>query len=185
MPVIHRDTDYAIRAVAHIAASKDVLSASWLSGIEDVPADFLRKILQKLKSSGLLSSVQGPTGGYVLCRPAEQISLYDIIVAMQGPVSMNACFDDPGICGNVETCPVRRELESLGEVLRERLDAVLISDVMESFHGSSMKAPHNVNSGKQDSQVPNVKDGERLNTDEDGVKFTFERGENDYGRTNC
>lgn len=134
MPVIHRDTDYAIRAVAHIAASKGVLSASWLSETEDVPSDFLRKILQKLKNSDLLFSVQGPTGGYVLSRPADQISLYDIIIAMQGPVSMNACFDDASICGNVGTCAVRRELESLGDVLRERLDAVLISDLMETFH---------------------------------------------------
>jgi len=68
MPVIHRDTDYALRALAQLARTGEVMSVSALAEAEHVPQDFLRKIMQKLQGAHLVQSTQGPLGGYSLRR---------------------------------------------------------------------------------------------------------------------
>jgi Rrf2 family protein len=80
--------DYAIRALAELAALGDAQAkAEQLSAAQDIPLNFLRDILTDLRRSHLVRSQRGPDGGFVLARPASEISLADIFRAVDGPLA--------------------------------------------------------------------------------------------------
>jgi len=77
-------TDYAIRIILYLASSKQVVSSSKLSRVIKVSPRYLLQIGAKLRDAGLISTTNGPIGGYSLIKPPEQISLHDIIIIMEG-----------------------------------------------------------------------------------------------------
>ena len=129
MAVVKRETDYALRALARLAAEGGFMSVSALAEAEQVPAVFLRKIMQRLNRAGIVESRQGPFGGYRLAVPAGRLSLRDVLEAAQGPLVMNECFSTPEICDRTDDCPVRRHLQDLQFLLNERLAAVTVDQV--------------------------------------------------------
>lgn len=132
MPVIHRDTDYALRALALLAQGGEVVPVSALAEAEGVPEDFLRKIMQRLNRAGLVESVQGPFGGYKLIRDPGDVTLLDVTVAVQGPIAINACFADPRACRNLKLCGLRRQLMSLQQDMESRFADISLAGVIES-----------------------------------------------------
>ena len=79
--------DYACRVMAELArlhGSGELAQIEHLAETEAVPANFLAQILLNLRDHGLISSRRGNRGGYTLARPAEEISLYDILMAVEG-----------------------------------------------------------------------------------------------------
>jgi len=82
--------DYAIRAAAELAAVKDagaVMRAERIAESQDIPIKFLETILLELKHAGIVRSQRGAEGGYALARPADEISLADVIRAVDGPLA--------------------------------------------------------------------------------------------------
>jgi len=134
MAIIHRDTDYAIRALVRLADADDVLAASSMADQEQVPEHFLRKIMQRLKSAGLVESTQGPFGGYSLAVEPAGINLLDIVEAMQGRVVVNACFDDPSVCEQMNECPVHRRLESLQDTIETWMEDLTLADIASDLN---------------------------------------------------
>lgn len=138
MEIIHRDTDYAIRAMVLLASCQGKMSVAELARSEQVPVEFLKKIMQKLKNCRLVESAQGPFGGYKLAKRPDDITLYEIIAAVQGPVYMNVCFADPSACDGSNACILRNMLGEIGRNLRDSLDGVTLEDIlfrMESKNG--------------------------------------------------
>ena len=85
---IPASVDYAIRAMAELASAGDgPVTAEELARAQGIPLKFLRGIMNELKRSRLVSSQRGPDGGFVLTRPAEEISLADIFRAIDGPLA--------------------------------------------------------------------------------------------------
>ena len=85
---IPASVDYAIRAMAELASAGDgPVTAEELARVQGIPLKFLRGIMTELKRSRLVSSQRGPDGGFVLTRPAEEISLADIFRAIDGPLA--------------------------------------------------------------------------------------------------
>jgi Rrf2 family protein len=86
-------TDYAIRAVAHIAASTAArkeatpVKADEIAQAQDIPPKYLQDILRDLRASHLLKSMRGADGGYLLARPANELTLGDVIRALDGPLA--------------------------------------------------------------------------------------------------
>jgi Rrf2 family protein len=82
--------DYALRAAAELAAAAaeaKPLKAERIADAQDIPIKFLESILLELKHAGIVRSQRGPEGGYALARPAEEISLADVIRAVDGPLA--------------------------------------------------------------------------------------------------
>lgn len=129
MPIIHRDTDYAVRALAHLAQTDGVVAVSALAESVNVPQDFLRKIMQRLQRARLVRSAQGPLGGYALRKAAEGVTLLDVVTAVQGPVALNACLEDRGICRSVKVCALRHKLVSVQKDLNSWLEGITLADV--------------------------------------------------------
>jgi Rrf2 family protein len=131
MALITRETDYAMRALARLALSDANVPVSRLAEREEIPTVFLRKIMQRLQKAGFVASRQGALGGYRLVVEPEDLSMLDIVQAVQGPVALNACFAEEGICGRIDWCPFRTKLESLQDEVNQRLEDALLSDAVE------------------------------------------------------
>ncbi|HEX8947629.1 MAG TPA: Rrf2 family transcriptional regulator [Dissulfurispiraceae bacterium] len=122
---ITRETDYAVRCVLFLAGRED--EVSMIDGISKgmcVPKSFLAKILQKLTRAGIVKSYRGVKGGFQLAKKPGEISLLDVIEAIQGPVVMNVCALDDKLCQFSKTCavhPVWVEVRGMVEqVLRSK-----------------------------------------------------------------
>jgi Rrf2 family protein len=118
---ITRETDYAIRCVDYLSDKwGSVTMVDEISKGKCVPKSFLAKILQKLTKASIVKSYRGVKGGFELARPPKDITLLDVIEAIQGPVAMNVCALDEAMCGFSSSCAIhpvwieiRREIERI------------------------------------------------------------------------
>jgi Rrf2 family protein len=115
MNVLRQETDYALRLMAVLAKAGDVKSISTrtLAEESDVSYEFACKILQKLHEVGLIQSIMGPKGGYQLNKDSKEITLLEIISAVQGPVSVSDCMLGTGQCSRKEKCPLSEKMQQL------------------------------------------------------------------------
>jgi len=127
---IKRRTDYAIRMLLSIAQRNDNKPSSIkeISRRDEVPYQFARSIQYDLVQAGLLKTTRGARGGSMLARPADQISLLDIVEATQGPLMFSQCESDPEFCTRI-SCPVRNVWIDLAKDLRERLGAIRLNQL--------------------------------------------------------
>ena len=79
--------DYAVRAAVELAAAGDMVTAEQLAQAQSIPVNFLENILRDLRRAGLVESRRGQQGGYLLARPPEEISIADVIRAVEGPLA--------------------------------------------------------------------------------------------------
>lgn len=93
---IPRKVDYAIRAAIYLAAQdpEKTCSSGEIAENQGIPRKFLEKIIQNLTRSGLVKSKRGSDGGYSLARPTHEITLRDIIEAVEGPITLNVLMDE-------------------------------------------------------------------------------------------
>lgn len=129
MAIITRETDYAFRALAHLAGEEGFVPVSGLADEIGVPEVFLRKIMQRLHGAGFVDSRQGPFGGYCMKGDPAAVSLLDVVEATQGPLVMNECFAAPGVCKGTENCPLRGRLRRVQEDLAAQLAGMSLADI--------------------------------------------------------
>jgi Rrf2 family protein len=104
---IKRETDYAIRCVFYLAGKEaEVVMLDEIASAMEIPKSFAAKILQKLVRSGIVSSFQGVKGGFRLARLADEISLYDVMQVIEGPIVLNVCTEDSKACDLSRACKV-------------------------------------------------------------------------------
>jgi Rrf2 family protein len=109
---LSKKADYALMAMRHLATQVDqsASSAREIAEKYDIPVELMAKVLQRLVRQGLLVSQQGTRGGYLLARPATQISVADVIQAVEGPLTVTACADDEASCEQFAKCNIRDPL---------------------------------------------------------------------------
>jgi Rrf2 family protein len=106
---ITRQADYATRAILYLArAGKEQrIATSQVAREQKIPPSFLAKIISQLSVAGLLHTSRGARGGISLARDPEQITLLEVIEAIDGPIQLNMCVDNTGVCVFEEHCPIR------------------------------------------------------------------------------
>lgn len=106
---ITRQADYAVRAVLYLARlnGEQRAATSQIAQEQQIPPSFLAKIVSQLSVAGLLQTSRGARGGVALARPPEQISLLEVVEAIDGPVMLNECVGSQGACVFGEVCPIR------------------------------------------------------------------------------
>src|SRR6266699_4101813 len=97
---LSKKADYALMAMKHLALREERGSSSAREIAEqyDIPIELLAKVLQRLVRRGLLASHQGTRGGYQLMRAPTDISVADVIQAIEGPVTVTACSSEENQC---------------------------------------------------------------------------------------
>ena len=122
--------DYAVVIMTAAArrARGERLSASALSEDTGVPLPTAQKLMGRLASAGLLDSVRGAGGGFALARPGEEISLADIIEAVEGPIAMAQCCgsEEASDCALDAHCRVKPHMNIVSEAVRGALGAVTL-----------------------------------------------------------
>lgn len=123
-------SDYATVLMTLIArAPERVHTGLELSEHSGVPAPTVAKLLKTLARGGLLQSLRGAHGGYRLARPAERISVADIIAALEGPIGVTECSSHPGGCTLESDCSTRANWRLINIAIREALEAVSLAQM--------------------------------------------------------
>ena len=123
-----RGTGYGILGILYLAM-QPVESVTLLHEVaesRDIPESYLAKIFQDLTKEGLVRSRRGAKGGFCLARPASDITLRQVIEALQGPISLNRCLDIREGCPHMETCAVASVLRKAQQQLLQTLDAATL-----------------------------------------------------------
>jgi len=97
----------------------------------DLPKQYLVKIFSSLTRAGLITPIRGKKGGYVLARDPGQISLLDVIEAIEGPVALNYCQQQPSQCDRTD-CPMRPLWTELQETFLAKLGSMTLADCVAS-----------------------------------------------------
>ncbi|HOW87494.1 MAG TPA: Rrf2 family transcriptional regulator [Candidatus Omnitrophota bacterium] len=135
MKLITRNTDYAMRALCHIAKQrKESVSAAEMVAALKIPRPFLRKILQTLSSEGLLRSTKGQGGGFALSRSPQKILLTDLIRIFQNTIQLNECVFKKKLCPNRNNCALKKEIDAIEQDVLKRLRGISIASLGNGHH---------------------------------------------------
>ena len=101
-----REGEYAVRTVLYLVTkgSDEITRRRDVSEAMEIPHDFLGKIAQKLAHAKILEIRQGPKGGYRLIPSPDEITILDVIEAVEGPIVLNPCLIHPSICRRSVSC---------------------------------------------------------------------------------
>jgi FeS assembly SUF system regulator len=105
------------------------LSATELSGETGVPLPTAQKLMGQLAASGLLTSARGASGGFALAKPSSEITLADIVEAVEGPIALAACSDGKFDCALDAHCRVKPHMGVVGDAVRGALGAVSLTEL--------------------------------------------------------
>jgi Rrf2 family protein len=127
--MVHLGREYGQGPVSTRVAAKE----------EGVSYPLACKLMQKLHASRLIDSCMGPKGGFTLGRAPEEITLLEVVEAIQGPISINRCLLRSDACNRQADCPVREKLAEVQEKILSSLAGITFADLCRSKNGSKQK----------------------------------------------
>ena len=132
MDIIRRNTDYALRAMVNLAGryGEDPVSTRDIAECEDISYQLACKLMQRLNGAKLVKSSMGPNGGFVLSRKPAKINLAEIIVAIQGPLSLSRCLLGENVCSKQNDCPITLKLTKLQNNISEYLQSITLDELL-------------------------------------------------------
>lgn len=130
---LSKKVEYGLIAIRHIAmVSNQITTVKDISERYSVPGDVLAKVMQKLTKGKLIMSHQGAMGGYSLSRRAEEISVMDVITAIEGPqVGIAQCFsEEPENCSIFHNCTIKSPLGKIQNNLEHVFASMKVSEIV-------------------------------------------------------
>jgi Rrf2 family protein len=135
-----KKADYGLMALKYLAEQAMVSagsgtgaqSAKDIADAYHIPPQLLAKILQTLARAGLLVSHAGTNGGYALARPASEISAFEVIRAIDGPLFITSCITIHGTCDLAGHCTIKEPLRKVNDSIKDLLSAIRIADLAEN-----------------------------------------------------
>ncbi|MGM0501075.1 MAG: RrF2 family transcriptional regulator [Bacillota bacterium] len=128
-------SDYAFRSVLYLAKQGvgNRVDAQTIAAAENVPKRFLLKIFRKLAQTDIIESYRGKYGGYALAKNPAEVTLLDIVEAVEGPIEVNRCLVEPGSCNkqNTDTCKIHSALYDVQQTIMAKLQEYTFSDFLE------------------------------------------------------
>jgi Rrf2 family protein len=130
-------TDYGILALAYLAEipEGERANARQLAEELSVPPELLAKVLQSMVKVGFVNSQMGPGGGYNLAWSPSDITIADVVSAIEGPITLTECLDKEAECFLTETCTIRRPMGMIQEKLVEFLKTITLEDMWSTQEG--------------------------------------------------
>lgn len=154
-------TDYGIVLMSYLASKTyQKHSAHTLSDAVQVPLPTVRKVLKALSQAGLLKSERGAQGGYNLTRNPKQISVAEIITAIEGPIALTECVSDESHCEQEAHCSVQTNWTRINNAVFHALDEVKLSDMLIPESGLEGVNPIHFYPSASKMDVTKLKNGE-------------------------
>ena len=128
---LSRITDYGIVLLVKLAQSPggEAQNARHLAAQSELPVPVVSKVLKTLAREGLLASQRGSKGGYALAHDAAEITVPDMITALEGPISLTECATHPGACLQESNCGVREPWQRINAVVHQALGKITLADL--------------------------------------------------------
>jgi len=130
---LSKKIDYGLMAISHIAYRGDdnkIVNTKRIAEEYSIPVELLAKILQKMAKGGLITSLNGPKGGYVLARPPGDITIGEVVKAIEGPIELVDCYRAGETdCQQLGKCSVRRPIRRIQDSISRLLDSMTIEEI--------------------------------------------------------
>ncbi|MCK4820752.1 Rrf2 family transcriptional regulator, partial [bacterium] len=125
---------YGIRAMVVLAARyrEGPISVRYISEKEDLSIDYIEQLFIKLRKRGLIKSIRGPGGGFLLARPPAKVRIGDIIRSIEEPIALVPCIEDGekcSTCPRYKGCTIRKLWERMGNRIIGILDSTTLKDL--------------------------------------------------------
>src|SRR5277367_5594659 len=133
-----KKADYGLMALKYLAEQQDPNASQSAKDVAEayhIPPQLLAKILQTLAKAGLLVSHAGTNGGYALARAATDITAFEVIRAIDGPLFITSCITIHGACDLTSTCTIKEPLRKVNDSIKELLSGIHIADLVETNDG--------------------------------------------------
>jgi Rrf2 family transcriptional regulator, cysteine metabolism repressor len=123
--------DYGLMAVHYIAVHQELgtVSAKRIAEEFSIPAELLAKILQRLAKKRLIVSQNGPKGGYALAHAPTEITVGQVVRALEGPINIVSCLESPSDCPQVARCNLRRPALKIQAAISQILDTMTLAEL--------------------------------------------------------
>ena len=128
---ITKQADYGIVLLTRMAGDPDRLhSANEMAAEAGLPHPIVSKVLKLLVRGGVLSSHRGVKGGYTLNRAPQEITVFDIVTVLEGPIAITECIDDsPSECSQEPHCPVRGNWQRINRAIQLALEDITLAEM--------------------------------------------------------
>lgn len=131
---VSRLADYAVVVLAALARNGQSLTTA--AGVADqtrLPEPTVAKVMKMLARGAVITSIRGANGGYNLARAPEEISIAEIIMAVDGPISLTTCVEgSTNACDYACHCPVKGRWDGVNLAIRDALEGVMLSDMLNN-----------------------------------------------------
>ena len=127
-------TRYGLRAILELALNhgRGPLQLKIIASNQDISLKYLEQLMATLKSGGLVRSLRGSKGGYILAKAANQIKLSDVFSALEGPSAISVeCLDDNGYCLRAADCVTRQVWVQVQEAVMGVLESLTLQDLVD------------------------------------------------------
>jgi FeS assembly SUF system regulator len=126
---ISKMTDYAILLMVELNRDGETLSAHALADRVHVEVPTASKVLKLLAGARLLKSYRGANGGYKVARPAAEVSVAEVIAAIEGPIAMTECSVEAGLCHQEDSCDLRSNWQRISLAVARALSNVSLAEM--------------------------------------------------------
>ncbi len=135
---------YGVRAIFEIARNygKGPLAMKAIAERQRISLSYLEQILHRLGKTGIIESVRGPHGGYELARRPADLTIGDVVRALEGPIALSHCLE-PGVAGcyQADDCVARMVWTKVGEKIEEALDSITFDQLLRQYPGKDREHP--------------------------------------------
>ncbi len=130
-------TRYAVRAMIELAKHETnrPLQLKIIAERQEISIKYLEQLMAVLKSAGLIKSIRGSKGGYVLSKAPDQIALNDILRCVEGPISTVECVEDSARCSRAADCAAREVWKQVEQAIETVLQSITLQDVANMASG--------------------------------------------------
>lgn len=128
---------YGLRAILDIAVNggEEAVAISSISERQKITVSYLEQLIAKLKRAGLVVSVRGAQGGYLLARPAAEISVGDVLRALEGELFFVGCTaltgEEAASCAGVDRCVTKIVWQRISDSIKDAVDRLMLSELAE------------------------------------------------------
>ncbi len=124
---------YGVRLMLDLAlhASEGPVALKDIAEREEISEKYLSNLVPLLRNTGLIHSVRGPGGGYSLARQPREITLKEIVLALEGPICLVDCMEKPKLCQRSEQCVMRDIWSEITWVMREAMESVTLETIVK------------------------------------------------------